>query len=551
MSQAAPALSARLGSLLPLNISTQCCQASSGVHSPFLTSPATNLKRGAVGARPSLRGRSRAHNGQGNDTPCFLQPQRTDRGFGKLSSSLESVSVKGRRSLRACAERKAVEPRQQREHAEAVESESERLPVDLFSAPELPAEPSSIDPTPVTQLLPKLKALPLWQKTALLGISALPALPAVFAGLNFDGPASVAQALIVLGAIVTFHECGHFLAARLQNIPVSQFVIGFGPTLAEWKGKEVDYKLKALPLGGYVAFPDEDPGTTFAQDDPRLLKNRPLHERALVISAGVIANGILAFAVLFTQVQTVGYTEQHFLPGVVVGQVMENSSALRGGVLRGDVILSIDEQKLEGGSGSTSELVEAIKRRPEKDILLEIERGGEKMGVRVKAERDIDGAGRIGVSLRANDEIERKVVRNTWRAVELASSEWRRLTGIVLDGLRQIFFNFGGTADKLSGPVAIVALGADVARNDVTGLFQFAALININLAIVNLLPLPALDGGYLALLVVEGIRGGKKLPEGLEQRIMASGLLLLLSLGLFLTVKDTLNLDFIKDLLGV
>jgi RIP metalloprotease RseP len=97
----------------------------------------------------------------------------------------------------------------------------------------------------------------------------------------------------------------------------------------------------------------------------------------------------------------------------------------------------------------------------------------------------------------------------------------------------------------------LLQLGADVARSDVTGLFQFAALININLAIVNLLPLPALDGGYLALLLVEGLRGGKKLPDGLEQRIMASGLLLLLTLGVFLTVKDTLNLDFIKDLLGV
>lgn len=98
-------------------------------------------------------------------------------------------------------------------------------------------------------------------------------------------------------------------------------------------------------------------------------------------------------ALINFQVQTVGYTEQHFLPGVVVGQVMENSSARRGGVLRGDIILSIDEQTIAGSPGSTSELVEAIKMRPEKDILLQIEREGERMGVRVKAERDIDGAG--------------------------------------------------------------------------------------------------------------------------------------------------------------
>jgi hypothetical protein len=241
-----------------------------------------------------------------------------------------------------------------------------------------------------SQLASQIKGLSQWQKSALL---AIPALPAVFAGYNFDGPSSVVQALLVLGAIVTFHECGHFLAARLQNIPVSQFVIGFGPTLYEWKGKEVDYKLKALPLGGYVAFPDDDPSSSFQKDDPRLLKNRPIHQRALVISAGVIANAILAYAVLFTQVQTVGYTEQHFLPGVVVGAVLENSSARRGGVHRGDVILSIDEQKIKGGSGATTELVEAIKQRPEREIVLAIRREGELMDLKVKAERDIDGAG--------------------------------------------------------------------------------------------------------------------------------------------------------------
>lgn len=108
-------------------------------------------------------------------------------------------------------------------------------------------------------------------------------------------------------------------------------------------------------------------------------------------------------------------------------------------------------------------------------------------------------------------------------------------------GLQQIVTNFEQTAEQVSGPVAIVAVGAEAARTDLGGLFQFAAILNINLAVVNILPLPALDGGYLLLLLVEGVRG-KRLPQNVENAVMASGLLLLTGLGFTLIVKDTLNL---------
>lgn len=108
-------------------------------------------------------------------------------------------------------------------------------------------------------------------------------------------------------------------------------------------------------------------------------------------------------------------------------------------------------------------------------------------------------------------------------------------------GLQQIVTNFEQTAEQVSGPVAIVAVGAEAARTDSAGLFQFAAILNINLAVVNILPLPALDGGYLLLLLVEAVRG-KRLPQNVENAVMASGLLLLTGLGFTLIVKDTLNL---------
>lgn len=117
-----------------------------------------------------------------------------------------------------------------------------------------------------------------------------------------------------------------------------------------------------------------------------------------------------------------------------------------------------------------------------------------------------------------------------------------RLSGTVVGGLQKIFTNFSQMSSQLSGPVAIVASGAEIVRTDSAGLFQFCAIININLAFVNLLPLPALDGGFLLLLAVEAVRGGKKLPVALEQGVMASGLLLLVTAGIGLIVRDTLNL---------
>lgn len=117
-----------------------------------------------------------------------------------------------------------------------------------------------------------------------------------------------------------------------------------------------------------------------------------------------------------------------------------------------------------------------------------------------------------------------------------------------MDSLKQTFFNFSQTASKVSGPVAIIAVGAEVAKSSTNGLYQFAAILNLNLAVINLLPLPALDGGSLVLILVEAARGGKKLPSEIEQGIMSSGIMLVTVLGLFLIVRDTLNLDFIKDL---
>lgn len=373
------------------------------------------------------------------------------------------------------------------------------------------------------------------------------------AGLDFGGfesAQSVLEAAGVLTAIIVVHESGHFLAAYLQGIHVSKFAVGFGPILAKFNANNVEYSIRAFPLGGFVGFPDNDPDSDIPADDVNLLKNRPIFDRVLVISAGVIANIIFAYVIIYAQVLSVGLPVQEAFPGVLVPEVRPYLAASRDGVLPGDVILAVNDIELsKTGPSLVSEVVDVIKRSPGRNILFKIGRGQQNVEIYVTPDENSDGTGRIGVQLSPNVKISKIKAKNIMEAFSYSGREFWGLTSNVLDSLKQTFLNFSQSASKVSGPVAIIAVGAEVAKSNIDGLFQFAAVLNLNLAVINLLPLPALDGGSLALILIEAVRGGRKLPLDLEQQIMSSGIMLVIVLGVFLLVRDTLNLEFIKDLL--
>ena len=379
-------------------------------------------------------------------------------------------------------------------------------------------------------------------KTGSLSLFGLSGLTTAIMGFDVAGPGSVLEALGVLAAVVGIHELGHFTAARLQNIHVTKFAIGFGPPLFTYQGGEVEYTLRALPLGGYVAFPDDDPDCPYPIDDPDLLRNRPVLDRAIVTIAGVVANCIFAFTICVAQASTIGLPIPTYMPGVKLGPINPGSVADRSGLRKGDLVLSVGDMKVAPSPRSVDEVVTYIATRPGSTFPIAFERDGQKLSLDITPAEQPDGSGRIGVSLGANVTVDRKKAQDIGSALSLGSQDFSRLLGTVLKGLSQFVSNFQQTAERVSGPVAILAVGSEVARTDASGLYQFAALINLNLAVVNILPLPALDGGFLALQLLETIRGGKKLDEDVEKAIMASGFLLLSGAGLFLIARDAVKL---------
>ncbi len=355
---------------------------------------------------------------------------------------------------------------------------------------------------------------------------------------------SWALAIAVLAFLVFVHELGHFVAARAQGIHVNRFSIGFGPVLWKYQGAQTEYAIRAFPLGGYVGFPDDDPEADISPDDPDLMSNRPILDRAIVISAGVFANFLVAYLCLWLMVVSVGVGTVD-TPGVQITKILSPTApAVLAGVQPRDVVLSAryGEQVLNFGRSMTvlEEFRQFISQHPQQTIELTIQRGQQVLTVPVTP-KDEGGVGKIGVALDFTARPYRRPVRD-WSSFAVAAQEFERLASVTLQGLQQLVTDFQNTAGQLSGPVAIVAIGSELVKADMASLFDFTAVISINLAFINLLPLPALDGGQLVFLLIEGLRGGKPVPARWQEGVMQGGLALLLGLGALMIVKDSYNL---------
>ena len=357
---------------------------------------------------------------------------------------------------------------------------------------------------------------------------------------------NVLTSITVLGFLIFFHEMGHFLAAILQGIYVDGFSIGFGPSIIQKKYKDITYSFRAFPLGGFVSFPDEELNNIDPKD-PNLLKNRPIIQRVIVISAGVFANLVLAYSILIINVTTIGIPFDPE-PGILVLATQPEKAASTAGLESGDKIIKIETETLGIGDQAVTTLVKEIQNSSGKALSLTIERNGVSKDITL-IPKNVDGKGTIGAQLQPNIRKETKKTKNLYELFKYTNNEFSSLLIKTIQGYKGLITNFSSTAQQLSGPVKIVEIGAQLSQQGGTGILLFAALISINLAVLNSLPLPLLDGGQLVFTLIEGIRG-KPVPVKVQIAVTQSSFFLLVGLSVLLIIRDTSQLLVVQRLLN-
>ena len=356
----------------------------------------------------------------------------------------------------------------------------------------------------------------------------------------------------VLGALIAIHETGHFLAARWQGIKVSSFSIGFGPVLFQLQRGGVQYALRAIPMGGFVAFPDdtdEEGEEVVNPADPDLLGNRPLPQRAVVIVAGVVANLLLAWVVLLAQGAVYGVPDGISADeGVVITAIAPGSAAASAGLSPGEQVVGVGDRSLGAGDGAVQRLVTAIQAHPAAPLPLLVEGGDGERTVMVTPSLD-GGVGRIGATLQPSGVSRYRPARWPSEWIVAGSRSFWQIACQTVAGYANLATHFQATAQNMGGPVRIVEMGARFSQQGGASLLFFTALISINLAVLNALPLPALDGGQLLLLLCEGLRG-QPLPDRFTATVTNLGFSLLAGLVGVLVVHDTLQLDMVRQWMG-
>lgn len=355
--------------------------------------------------------------------------------------------------------------------------------------------------------------------------------------------------LVILTVLVFVHEWGHYFVARRNGVRVEAFAIGFGPELFGWNAKSgTRWKLCAIPLGGYVKmFGDADPASAGAADDSGFTEkdrresfhHKSLGARAAIVAAGPAANFIFAILVLAGLYMGAG---RPYAPAVV-DAVLESSAAERAGLMVEDRVLSADGKEVS----RFSDLSRIVFERPGEPILLVIERDGATREITVTpdpiTETDRFGNeisfGRLGIQ--SNQTTVEKL--DPLNAVMVATTETFSIVEQTLDAVGEMIIGVRGT-EELGGPLRIAEMSGTVAQSGLVMTLWFTAVLSINLGLINLFPVPILDGGHLMFYALEAIRG-RPLGERAQEWASIAGLSLVVMLMLFVTWNDLMRFDIV------
>lgn len=376
-----------------------------------------------------------------------------------------------------------------------------------------------------------------------------------------------ASFILVLSVVVFVHEFGHFQVARWRKVAIDTFSIGFGKKLLGWRDRQgVEWKVGALPLGGYVKFADDvdamstgpreqidDPAAREAARRKGLFHAQPLLTRTLVVAAGPVANFIFAI-VAFAAIALIAgrdVTDVSQIPARIMS-VAAGSAAAEAGVQPGDVIVRAGGQSI----ANFSELQAQVAPSAGRALPIEIVRGEQTLSLTITP-ANVQGRGVLGVSGPMALPSERRIER--YGLVDALGVGAANTWGIIAQTGAYIGAIFAGreSGDQIAGPLGIISVSGQVASSALTvpeatlterlqtlalALLGLAAVLSVAVGFVNLLPIPILDGGHLLFYAIEAARGGKPLPPAAQEWAYRAGFAVMASLFLFATWNDITRL---------
>ena len=347
-------------------------------------------------------------------------------------------------------------------------------------------------------------------------------------------------AILILGVLIIVHELGHYTVGKLLKFRITEFGIGFGPKLFSWGKKETKYSIRALPLGGFVAFAGEDED---APDDPRAMNNMPWYKRLLVLFEGAGFNIIFALLTCFIVICMMGKQ----LPAPVISSVAEDAPVQQQALQRGDIVTAVDGVDVGSYNEFKAQLDKHVAAE-QTSVTLTVSRDGQSVQVPAVLYESTDEAGnkvfKLGVTITYNT----VPIPVGEAAKETFSTSWE-LTKEMFRFLGRLFTGNASIQD-VSGPISTIGIMSDQisigvdsagAQGAFLMILQLCWIIGMNLAIFNLLPIPALDGGRMVFVIIEAIRR-KPINRELEAKIHAIGFMLLIGLVIVLEIARAILL---------
>lgn len=328
---------------------------------------------------------------------------------------------------------------------------------------------------------------------------------------------TIVYAVILFVLLIFPHELGHFIVAKAVGVKVNEFAFGMGPAIYKRQKGETLYAIRLVPIGGYCAMEAENEES----NDDRAFSNKPGWAKISVLLAGAAMNVLIAVLVLSIIMGYVGSATTS------IDEVQPASPAYEAGLLSGDKILSVNDTEIS----SWQDLTGAIGKSKE-SLAIEVDRNGEELTLNAVPKMGEDGRYVVGITP--------EVSHNVFTAVKNGGTATWNMTVMMFDTLKQLITG-NVPSSEIAGPIGMVSMVSETTNYGITYFGYLIALMSLNLAILNLLPIPALDGGRIVFVIVRKMTG-KMISDDLEGRIHAAGMVLLLGLMVFATWNDITRL---------